>query len=419
MWAFMAGGAIADNFVFAVPGEPGVTLRFNGYDTEGKQIFAGLSSAPEQFSGELHYVVRVDGKVLANGALAKWCVTDAFLKWEPTKALNTKVLCDESPVEVGGAYTFDAAELMPTSATESNDTPQTASEGFSAKGVDRWWGGTDPVTEWTRICRDEDNSTCLVRRDAINGDGSIAASLILRSRPDAGDYAVQIRLPAGGLVNAPATWQVDAKDVQKVPIKYCYGEWCVSEALADEDGIASFKAGNALKVGSMDMSNTPNSVTFGLDGFTRTFDGPATIQPVQDSPELASALESYDLRKACQGDTCIFTTAVAAESADEISGRFLLRLSEGKAPLIMISLPHGVDLQRGIIFEYAGNSATQQGYLTCDPQYCTSLLAPSDQFLARILLTDNFIVRAMDLEGNEYSATFDLRGLKEMTEADE
>jgi len=163
LWVLTAGASFADQFAFAVPGAPGSTLRFVGFDAKGEQIFAALASQQEQHNGALHYVVWVDKGRFAGRNLARWCVSDGFQKWGPVKDVASKTVCDDTPKQRNGTYTFEIAELWPRKETAAPSiTP------FMPAGIDLWWGPEEAVTEWTRFCRPDDATVCLMRRDVLH-----------------------------------------------------------------------------------------------------------------------------------------------------------------------------------------------------------------------------------------------------------
>ena len=105
---------LADNFAFAVPGEPGLQLSISGYDAAGSPMFFSRSDQVETYMGAPHYIVRVDEVIFANKTLARWCVVGL--------AGRNVELCDTNPHETRGTYLFAATTPEP----EQPDEPETA-----------------------------------------------------------------------------------------------------------------------------------------------------------------------------------------------------------------------------------------------------------------------------------------------------
>ena len=101
--------ALADNFEFVVPGDPGLDLRITGYGSDGAEIFADDAPALENRNGAPAYVIRVDGPLLRDSGLTAWCVEDRSGRWEALPAPDAQVmLCDDQPSETRGSYGFIA-----------------------------------------------------------------------------------------------------------------------------------------------------------------------------------------------------------------------------------------------------------------------------------------------------------------------
>src|SRR5690606_21558190 len=143
-------------------------------------------------NGALHYVVWVDKGRFAGRNLARWCVSDGFQKWAPVKDVASKTVCDDTPKQRNGTSTFEIAELWPRKETAAPSiTP------FMPAGIDLWWGPEEAVTEWTRFCRPDDATVCLMRRDVLHESGVVVATMVLRSQPGSDMWMSQVRLPMG------------------------------------------------------------------------------------------------------------------------------------------------------------------------------------------------------------------------------
>ncbi len=99
--------ALADNFEFVVPGEPGLDLRITGYGSDGAEIFADDAPSLENRNGAPVYVIRVDDTLLRGSGFGEWCVEDRSGRWEMLPEPGARVmLCDDQPSETRGSYGF-------------------------------------------------------------------------------------------------------------------------------------------------------------------------------------------------------------------------------------------------------------------------------------------------------------------------
>jgi len=105
--------AIADNFEFVVPGEPGLSLSITGYDKAGGQMFEATAGSPEQRDGKPAYIVRIDETILNSAPMARWCVEDASGRWSELQGRDGATgLCDDQPSETRGSYGFKPLSVM-------------------------------------------------------------------------------------------------------------------------------------------------------------------------------------------------------------------------------------------------------------------------------------------------------------------
>lgn len=118
---FAATPALAGNFEFIVPGQPGLSLIITGYDTAGGQMFEATANSPEQRNGKPAYIVRVDETILNSAPIARWCVKDQSGKWSELQGRGGGMgLCDDQPSETRGSYSFKPLSVM-TAATPTPD----------------------------------------------------------------------------------------------------------------------------------------------------------------------------------------------------------------------------------------------------------------------------------------------------------
>ncbi len=109
--------AIAGNFEFVVPGEPGLSLTITGYDRAGGQMFEATANNPEQRDGKPAYIVRIDETILNSAPMARWCVEDASGKWSELEGRDGATgLCDDQPSETRGSYGFKPLTVMTAAA---------------------------------------------------------------------------------------------------------------------------------------------------------------------------------------------------------------------------------------------------------------------------------------------------------------
>ncbi|MCP8882640.1 invasion associated locus B family protein [Devosia sp. XJ19-1] len=402
----MVTGALADNFALAVPGPSGLELEFRGYGRSGSEIFSETASITEIINGQRQYAIRVDEDILTRDPLVRWCVTDPTGTWLPAKGAADFTVCDESPSERSGTYGFEVAELMPRT------------KGFVPTGVETWWGPDDPVTEWTRFCLASDDALCIVRRDFVDGDGAIKASLVLRSLSASDEYVVQARVPNGGLVHEPTSWQIDQREAFKVQYHYCQAAWCVIQAMASGQGIGTFKRGNQVVIATRDRSNQPQSLSFGLDGFTRGFDGPGTTVEVNAAtPAGVDMPTAHDWQERCEGDTCIYLSTTSGSPKD-VPAKLLLRLSKDKPALLVASAPNGMRLSGGMIFRYGDDQANRINYIICDSAFCSAQVQLNEEFYDLVVNDNEVSIEFVGLDDEEFTATFEMAGLKALIEED-
>ncbi len=405
--------AIAQNFALAVPGAPGLELEFRGYGQSGAEIFSETSSVTELINGQRQYAIRVDEDILTRDPLARWCVTDPTGAWPPAKGAADFTLCDDTPSERSGTYGFEVSELMPAPEAES----ESEAEAFVPQGVQTWWGPDAPVAEWTRFCLSSDAELCVVRRDLVDDSGTMIASMVLRSLKGSDEFAVQVRVPNGGLLHEPTSWQIDQQDAFKVDYHYCQAEWCVIQASADDGGIADFKRGNQVAITTRDRANQPQLLNFGLDGFTRGFDGPGTPDEPRSSTPAVTRTEPQDWQKRCEGETCLYITTVAG-SPQNVPARLILRIQEGRPAMLVANVPNGMRLSGGMVFRYGEDQANRINYIVCDPALCTAQVQLNEEFYDLVVNDDEVSIGFVGLDDEEFSATFKMPALKALIEAD-
>ena len=114
--------ALAGNFEFVVPGQPGLSLTITGYDRNGGQVFEATTNRPEQRDGKSLYIVRIDETILHSAPLGRWCVEDASGKWSELKGKDGATgLCDDQPSETRGSNGFKFSSVMTAEAEAAGE----------------------------------------------------------------------------------------------------------------------------------------------------------------------------------------------------------------------------------------------------------------------------------------------------------
>lgn len=167
-----------------------------------------------------------------------------------------------------------AAALMMIGATPAAFAQDAAPKAPAAKPAAA--PAAAPVSPWIKECGQDPQSKkklCVTSQELRAETNQFISALQLRKLDGDPKMALTAIVLTGQLIQPGLMVQVDQNKPIKLNYVICDPAVCYAQAEVDDAFATSLKKGNKVAVLTMNPQGKPMAFPFGLNGFTRTFDG--------------------------------------------------------------------------------------------------------------------------------------------------
>jgi invasion protein IalB len=161
--------------------------------------------------------------------------------------------------------------------------------------------------QWVKVCDPQNAKLCQITEDySVAGANSPISSISIQTMPDANKFGIGIQVPIGFMLQAGIPLSVDgvkkltAQFITCLPSPQGQAYFCLAQVLADGAFIAALKKGKALEMQLVSMEKKVATVTFPLDTFTESFDGPDQAALARQRDDAAKVLAEKAKERAKQ-----------------------------------------------------------------------------------------------------------------------
>ena len=140
---------------------------------------------------------------------------------------------------------------------------------------------------WVKLCEEQKvkskdpdaevkkRTVCLTHHERFHPNtGQPLISAAIRQISDPKKETLMIMVPLGRLLRPGLFLRVDKEKALNLPYSYCTPVGCVAEIIAAPEIIASFKKGQKLAIGTIDVAGRQIGFMVPLTGFTGAYKGP-------------------------------------------------------------------------------------------------------------------------------------------------
>lgn len=143
------------------------------------------------------------------------------------------------------------------------------------------------TSAWVKLCEDQTvkskdkdaeakkRTVCLTHHERFHPNtGQPLISAAIRTISEPKREILMIMVPLGRLLGPGLFLRVDKENAINLPYSYCTPAGCVAETLATPEIISSFKKGQQLGIGTIDVAGRQAGFMVPLTGFTGAYKGP-------------------------------------------------------------------------------------------------------------------------------------------------
>lgn len=162
-------------------------------------------------------------------------------------------------------------------------------------------------TEWIKVCDPNNAKVCQITEDyALAGSPSPISSISVQTSPDPDKFGIGIQVPLGFLLQDGIPLSVDGSEKTKAQFITCLPSpqtttyFCLAQALVDGTFIDSLKKGKALQLQLAAPDKTVTRLSFPLETFTKSYDGPDQAALARQREDAANVLAEKAKERAKQ-----------------------------------------------------------------------------------------------------------------------
>jgi invasion protein IalB len=163
------------------------------------------------------------------------------------------------------------------------------------------------ASQWTKVCDPNNAKLCQVTAEySTDGGASLLGSISVQTSPDPNKFAVGIQVPLGFIVQVGVPLTVDGTKKATAPFITCLPSpqgqtyFCLAQTLVDGAFIDTLKKGKKLDLALFTMDKTSTTMSFPLDNFGASFDGPDQSALARQRDDAAKVLAEKAKERAKQ-----------------------------------------------------------------------------------------------------------------------